>query len=453
MSQVFDGKRAYDHIVELAVNIGPRLCGTASEKAAVDYVNNRFKSFGLEPVIQAFSMAKDAVLESKLEIVEPALGVIPCMQQLGSKNTPPEGVTGELVFVEGTSEPQVGPHITGKIVVLVGSPVGSDRRNVLKYKPLAILSVGSTIGSEPNTFHLVLKESLYPYDSVPVLFITYEDALRMYNSRASKATVTVRSTHEMGHSHYVTADVKGSEFPEQIVVIGGHIDSVPLEPGATDNAAGVATIVELARIFAEKGSKRTLRFAAWGSEEQSGGGAMTYINRLQKQDKDQKSDKAFVKGIDKTELDNHLMYINLDVLGMSLGHNGCHVDGLEEMGNYVKALSCELGVPHEVRTDIYGSDNISFFSAGVPALSFARLGTATQHMHTVRDTIDLISVEQLEIIGRYLDTFISRTVAEGCLFPFKRQIPDEKMAMVKDRSFGLHMRAALKMIGAEPLDE
>ena len=144
------------------------------------------------------------------------------------------------------------------------------------------------------------------------------------------------------------------------------------------------------------------------------------------------------------------MYINLDVLGMSLGHNGCHVDGLEEMGNYVRALSCELGVPHEIRTDIYGSDNISFFSAGVPALSFARLGTATQHMHTVRDTIDLISVPQMEIIGRFLDVFISRTTANGYLFPFKRQVPDDKLAMVK--SFDTHMRAGLKLIGEEPLD-
>ncbi len=450
MSQFFDGKRAYDHIVELAVKIGPRLCGTDREKAAIDYVHDCFKSFGLQPVIQSFKMASDKVLESRLEIIEPALGEFRCMQQLGTKNTPPEGVTGELVFVEGTQEPQVGPHITGKIVVLVGSPISNDRRNVLKYNPLAVLSVGSTIGSEPNTFHLVLKDNLYPYESAPVLFITYEDTLKLFNSNARLAKVTVRSTHEMGESHNVIAEVKGSDFPEQIVVIGGHIDSVPMEPGATDNAAGVATIVELARLYAEKGSKRTLRFAAWGSEEQSGGGAMTYVHRLKKQDKEEKNESSFMKGISKTELDNHLMYINLDVLGMSLGHNGCHVDGLEEMGNYIKALSCELGVPHEIRTDVYGSDNISFFSAGVPALSFARLGTATQHMHTVRDTIDLISVPQMEIIGRFLDVFISRTTAEGYLFPFKRQVPDEKLAMIK--SFDTHMRAGLKLIGEEPLD-
>ena len=136
---------------------------------------------------------------------------------------------------------------------------------------------------------------------------------------------------------------------------------------------------------------------------------------------------------------------------MSLGYNGCHVDGLDELGNYVKALSCEMGVPHEIRKDIYGSDNISFASEGVPALSFARLGVATQYMHTVRDTIDLISVEQLESVGKLLETFIRRTAAEGYLFPFKRQVPAEKLETMK--SYDSYVQHILEFLGEEPLPE
>ena len=174
---------------------------------------------------------------------------------------------------------------------------------VLKYKPLAILSVGSTLSKEPNTFHLVVKKGLEPYQNVPTLYITYEDALRLFNAKAKTARMTLRSSHEMGKSHYVLAEVKGSQFPDEIIVVGGHIDSVPNEPGATDNAAGVATVLELARLFAKTGSKRTLRFAAWGSEEQSGGGALSYVYGLKKKDRKERKSEQYIKGFSKTELE------------------------------------------------------------------------------------------------------------------------------------------------------
>ncbi len=434
MTTLFDGQRAYDHVHHLSVNIGPRLCGTDKELEAIEYVRAAFESFGLPAVVQEFRMANDQPIESRLEILEPALGEIKCHQRLGTAVTPDEGLTAELVFSEGTSEPQVGPHVEGKIVVLTRAGGNQDLRNLLKYKPAAILSVGNTIGSEPNTFHLVIKKMLSPYEAAPTVFITYEDAMRLYNSNAKTARLTVKARHDIGKSHNVIAEIKGSVHPDQIVMIGGHIDSVPNDPGATDNAAGVATVVELARVFAQNGTKRTLRFAAWGSEEQSGGGATTYVNRLKKAGDKEREAEGFIEGLSKTELDNHLLYLNLDVLGMSLGHNGCHVDGEPELGNYVHALSSELGVPHEIRTDIYGSDNITFFSAGVPALSFARLGTATQHMHTIRDSIDLISNAQLESVGRLLQVFLERTTSQGHVFPFARKVPADKLQMLKEHS-------------------
>lgn len=447
MEDVFNGQTAYDHVHHLSVTIGPRLCGTSKELEAFKYAKGVLESFGLKPRLEPFTMVNDEAIESTLEILEPALGKIKVHQHLGTPVTPAKGLTAPLVFAEGMQEPQIGPHIEGKIVVITNGPTGGDRKRVLRYKPAAILMVGSNIGSEPNTFHMVIKSLQKPYQQVPSAFIAYEDALRLFNAGATQAKLTLKAKHGMGQSHYLVADVKGSEYPEEIVVIGGHIDSVPNDPGATDNAAGVATVLELARVFAKTGSKRTLRFAAWGSEEQSGGGASWYMKHQKDADKKAKEKKDFVTGLDKTELDNHLLYLNLDVLGMSLGHNGCHVDGSEMLGHYVKALSSELGVPHEMRTDVYGSDNITFFMAGVPSLSFARLGTATQHMHTIRDSIDLISVEQMEVIGRFLQVFIERTTAKGHLFPFTREVPKEKVADMQRHD--LYEKAVMELISSD----
>ena len=63
------------------------------------------------------------------------------------------------------------------------------------------------------------------------------------------------------------AEVTGTLQPEEIIVVGAHYDTTPDLPGASDNAGGVGVVMELARLYAERGSKRTLRFVAWGAEE------------------------------------------------------------------------------------------------------------------------------------------------------------------------------------------
>ena len=76
------------------------------------------------------------------------------------------------------------------------------------------------------------------------------------------------------------AELRGSTKPKEITVVGGHYDSVPGVGGASDNAGGTAMTVELARVFKERGSKRTLRFVAWGSEEMGLYGSNHYAKKL-----------------------------------------------------------------------------------------------------------------------------------------------------------------------------
>jgi len=84
---------------------------------------------------------------------------------------------------------------------------------------------------------------------------------------------------EMVSIYNVIADIRGTEFPEEYVIVGAHLDSAPQGPGATDNGAGVAAAMEAARILADSGVKprRTIRFILFGGEEVGLVGSNAYV--------------------------------------------------------------------------------------------------------------------------------------------------------------------------------
>jgi len=449
MTHQFDGQRAFRHVEYLSNTIGVRVSGTEGENLAAEYVRKEFESYGLKPQVLKFDALNEQATEFSLEILEPEMGEIPTLPLVGTPDTPLEGLTSGLVFVESLQDPYVGPHVKGKIVVLVnGGLLGRNLRKLLKYDPAALLLVGRNIGQEPNTFHTILKEDNRPFKLVPTLHITYEDAVRLWNSSANQARIHLKTNRRQGASHSVIAEVAGSDYPDEIIVVAGHMDTVPHDPGATDNAAGTATVLELARLYAGKGSRRTIRFAAWGSEEGSGGGSFKYVLELKKKSKEQRAAVDYIEGYCKTDLEKHLLNINLDVLGMSLGNNACFLTGPQPIGDYVKALGCELGIPHTLKNEVYGSDNISFSWAGIPAISFVREGVASQYMHTARDNMDLIDTGQLGVIGNLIDVFIARTAAEGFVWPFERQVPEvpeEYKQMLQE-----HIRQTVEFLREDP---
>jgi aminopeptidase YwaD len=449
MSIQFEGQRAYRHVQALSVDIGTRVSGTEAEKQAADYVAKQLESYGLSPIMLSFDMENEQALEYSFEILDPTLYEVTAMPLVGTPDTPPEGITAEIVFAEFPEEPYVGPHVEGKIVILVnGGILGGNMRTLLKYKPAGIVLVRHTLGAEPNTFHVIRKQGNKPFDLVPTLHISYEDALRLWNEQARRAKIVLKTNRKKGQSYAVYAEVTGTVHPDEIIVVGGHMDTVPSDPGATDNAAGVATMLELARVYAQRGSRRTLRFAAWGSEEGSGGGSLKYILEMKRKHKQEKEAPDYVEGYSKTELERHVLNINLDVLGMSLGSNACYLQGPQALGDYVKALTCELGVRHIIKNQVYGSDNITFAWAGIPAISFVREGVAEQYMHTSRDEISLIDAGQLGVIGGLIDTFLARTAAEGMVWPFERQTPPVTPEQTKNLSG--FIRQVIEVMGEDP---
>jgi aminopeptidase YwaD len=437
----FDGHRAYEHIQRLAVDIGPRVMGSSAERQATDYIQRYFEELGLKVDEQAFDVETAVLIDHKFEVVEPALGEIPSWPMMLTPGTPKDGVRGELVLVEGVSAPQVRPHIAGKIVLWsVGAESWLEGKDLLRHRPLALVVIGSAVGVKPK--HLQLPSALLePYDAVPTFFITYEDGLRLVRSGAKEARLHLDTERGTGTSRNIIAELKGDDFPEEIIVVGGHHDTVPEIPGATDNASGTALVMELARLHATRGSKRTLRFVTWGGEEGGLIGSRHYVHELKKQDKNDRGVEGFDERRDKTELEQHLLSISVDVVGMPLGHSACFAVGPIELRATLSVMAKELGVPQEVTEEFYGSDHLPFATVGVPSVAFSRRGAATTYMHGIEDGIELIDAHQLGEVGGFVDTFLARNVAGAQAWPFERKVPEAAQKEIAER---------LKKWGATP---
>ena len=223
-----------------------------------------------------------------------------------------------------------------------------------KYEPAALL-LESTRPRSLLYRHPISLDSNYA--PVPTAVISREHAERLARL-AAKGEVRVRismtnRTAPTYESKNVIAEIKGREKPDEIVLIGAHLDSWDLGTGAEDNGVNVAMVIDLARAFHELGlrPRRTLRFALFTGEEQGMLGSEAYVARH------------------KSELDRFAATVVFDSGSGKL--SGFYLNGREELRKPInRALdSVEgLGATQHVVDAIDGTDNFDFMISGVPNL-------------------------------------------------------------------------------------
>jgi aminopeptidase YwaD len=434
MTTPFDSQRVIDHIRYLTEEIGPRLSGSAADRRAGDYIFNYYKSLGLPTREQPFELPGGEVRSYAFEVTEPALGVIPCFPFWFTADTPPAGLSGELYFLEGVQEPAGGAPLAGKIIIWAETDlheVLNHYQEVARCRPLAIILLNSVLGVGP--MHLQLFDNLpQGYSTVPTLYIAWEDSLRLFQARAKTGRVCLQTDRQRLASRNIFAEVKGSQYPEEIILIGGHYDSVPEGPGALDNASGTATVMELARLAAQRGSRRTIRFAAWGAEEYGLIGSRYYLKELKKQHQEEITIKASKNGHPKTELDNHLCVISLDIVGLALAKDVYFVLGPEPLSSSVSTLIKEQGVWAEVKNAFYGTDAEHFTSESIPSISITSYSSpGARYIHGTRDRLELIDPAHIERCGLLVDTFLTRFAGQASQWPFERKIPEDQLTQAR----------------------
>lgn len=245
------------------------------------------------------------------------------------------------------------------------------------------------------------------------LVIHHRDAMELVEAGACRARLTLLQEPEKAVSHNVIARIQGTEVPDEILTLTAHYDSVPQGPGAYDNMAACAIILELCRYFKAYTPRRTLEFIWFGAEEKGLLGSRNYTE------------------VHKEELKQHCFNMNVDLAGQLVGGTVIGVTGDPSICSMIEYMAHETGIGMVTRNAIWGSDSNTFAWNGVPAMTLNRDGFG---MHTRHDIVDYISPWSLERSARLLG-HIAESLGNIPVIPFKREIPETFMKEL-DRYFG-----------------
>jgi aminopeptidase YwaD len=239
----FDPISAYHFMEGLVKDVGNRESGTNSENKAAQQIRTLFEEMRLANVrVEEFQTQTSLIHKEEASLPDGTR--IPCAAVGNSLSTAAEGVEGELVMLESTSQESL-EKINGKIAVLGMVLRKKDFLKVVKAKPLALIYPSRT-PLAPTTYRSVMAEYVEK-ENVPAVSMAHDDVLH-----ALKGSKTIHIVTELtavtAKSQNVVGEVPGKVEDEDIL-IGGHYDTVRSVLGAHDNAAGTAVVLELARIF------------------------------------------------------------------------------------------------------------------------------------------------------------------------------------------------------------
>jgi hypothetical protein len=407
-----DSDYAYRQVAHLANNIGPRLSGSAQAAKAVEYVAGELRAIGcnvqLEKVLVPHWVRGEetaALIEFYGRAPNTTQKVVLCA--LGdSVATPANGIEAEVVVVKNFDELKSMPRekIAGKIVLFnypfdkqmaAQGRAGEAYGEAVAYRshgPSAAARQGAVAclirsvgGADYRLPHTGMTDYAKDAPRIPAGAVTAEDAdlianLVLQGPVKMKLVLTPQTLSDV-ESANVIGDIKGSEHPEQVVIVWGHLDSWDLGTGAIDDGAGVAVSMEAANLVQKLGlkPKRTIRVIAWMNEENGEAGSKQYARD---------HEKEILNQFSAMETDN------------GAGHPiGVHIKAnpeVKKMFAPVATILQESGASTLDLVEHCGADIEPLEKAGVPAFSPIQDSRFYfNYHHTAADTLDKIVPKEL----------------------------------------------------------
>jgi carboxypeptidase Q len=285
--------RAYSRLAHLTDHIGHRLSGSKGLERAIEWAITEMKRDGLDRVRAEKVMVPHWVRgEESLELIAPAAVKLSMLGLGNSIGTPAEGINAEAVVVRNFEElDALGERVRGKIVVYnvpfttYGATVayrGAGASRAARYGAVAALvrSVTPVSLQSPHTGATSYDEK---QPKIPAAAITIEAAemLQRMNDRGDHPTVRLKMEAKFlpdAESANVIAEIRGSEKPDEVVLISGHFDSWDVGQGAHDDGGNCIAVWEALRLIKELKLKprRTIRAVLYTNEENGLRGGNAY---------------------------------------------------------------------------------------------------------------------------------------------------------------------------------
>lgn len=390
------GNFAWDRLAFMTDTFGPRHSGSANLDATLLWAEAEMKKDGLENVRLEPVMVPHWVRgEESLEIVEPFPNPVPILGLGGSVSTRPEGVTGDLMIVSSYDELSARKDEARGRIVLFNVPYttygetvryrGGGASAAAKVGAVAALvrAVGLPGLRTPHTGGMRYEEGA---PKIPTAAIPTEDADRFDRmvKRGQKVVLRLKmNARFLDHapSANLVGELRGTEKPDEVVLVGGHIDSWDVGTGAMDDGGGCVVTWEALRLLKKLGlkPKRTIRVVLFTNEENGLAGGNAY------------------RDAHRAELDKHVLALESDsgvfrARGFGFTGSDAARKALTEIVSLLKPLGADTIGPQGGGADI----GPSVTAAKIPSASLDTDNSKYFLLHhTHADTVDKLDPKDL----------------------------------------------------------
>src|SRR6201991_1220497 len=395
----------YEFVSALTTEVGPRLAGSAADARGVAWAVAKFKAMGFDkvytekvsyPLWQRRSEHAEIVAPFPQPLLLTALGYsagtpkggltaeVVAFDDLDAlKNADPSTVKGKIVYVSTHMQPQKDGH---------DYRMGSATRTggpVLAAKMGAAAFLLRSAGTDPHsrTPHTGVTGFQKPEEAIPAAALSLPDADQLERVLKAGKPVSLKLDLDVGFAGTyeganVIAEVTGRKHPDQVIAIGGHLDSWDLGTGAIDDGAGVAIAAAAAKLIKDMPQRpdRTIRVIAFANEEMGLWGGRAYAD-------------AHAKEVSKFQLGTESDFGAGRIWRMSASVKPEARGAIEQIAKVIEPI----GVAYDASKPGGGGSDLSQMHAkGMAALSLTQDGTDYfNYHHNANDTLDKIDPKAL----------------------------------------------------------
>jgi carboxypeptidase Q len=381
---------AWQRLAELTDTHGARLSGSDNLQRAIEWAVAAMKADGLENVRTEPVMVQRWVRgHESAEIIDPPQHALDILGLGGTVATPPGGLEADVLLVTSFDDLREKQAQARGRIVLFDAPYTSyletvtyrtgGARTAAQYGAVAVLvrSVGPIGLRTVHTGSVTYTPGQPP---IPAAAIAIEDANRIARliNRGRRVRIRLVTSGRFEpdvESANVVGEIRGRERPDEIVLLGGHLDTWDVGPGASDDGAGCIVTWEAARLMTKLGirPRRTVRVVLWTNEENGLRGGLAYRDRY------------------RTELVNHVLMLESDsgvFRPRGFGFSGTEAARarITEIATLLRGIDAHAIGPGGGGADI----GPSVEAAGIPAMSLQVEGNYFLLHHTAADTVDKI---------------------------------------------------------------
>jgi carboxypeptidase Q len=394
-----------ENLRKLTDEIGGRVSGSPEMAKAVQWGIGGFRAAGVDVHTEKYTLPvswKEGA--TRLSITAPAAAAPRTLRAVSegwSPATPRDGIEGNVVDIGTGKEADISRagNLKGAIL-LAHSEIGSSWPDLFNeyMRPPGIIARAVREGAAAILW-MSARERLLLYrhtnslngeiDKIPQAVVAREDALglaRLIEANPGSVRLRLEMPNQIGgpvEQENVVGQIRGYDKPDEVVILGAHLDSWELGTGALDNGCNAALVIEAARAIKAMGvlPKRTIRFVLFTGEEQGTIGSHAYVKSH------------------ATELDKIRGVVIFDsgsgrVSGFSLGGRSDTETGLRQI---LKPLDA-WGATQHADDASFGTDNFDFLLEGVPTfVANQEISNYLANYHAASDTFDKVDQRELKV--------------------------------------------------------